>query len=171
MSDPRKFALYGGILMIIVGAAALVPNLYTTAGDLPRLNLEASYGYFLGQIPMNITNKIALIAFGVMGIAAANWKYKSLPMSIRYSRFVMVVMAVLTVLGLFEQTNTLFGYWPLWGANVVLYAVVAVVAGYYGFRLSSTVPDTYKEHDARMDMNHAHAKRHFKSPVHFGHHH
>lgn len=165
MSDPKKFALYGGILMFIIGVLAFVPTLYWSAGDLPALTIENSYGYFLGYVPMNIFNKSALIVFGLMGIAAATWRHNSLPLSIKYSRMIMVVMGVLAVLGLFEQTNTLYGYWPLFGANIVLYALFAVVGGYFGFKLTSMVPHTY-EKDSRVDQEHKH---HFKMP-HFGRH-
>lgn len=162
MSDPKKFALYGGIVMLVIGVLAFVPNLFWNTGDLPVLKVEASYGYFLGQVPMNVINKVGLIVLGLLGITAANWRYNSLPMSINYSRFIMVLMAVLAALGLYQQTNTLFGYMPLFGANVLFYGLFALVAGYFGFKLSSMVPDTYKERHIEP-----HEKRHF--PIHFGH--
>jgi len=163
MSDPKKFALYGGIVMLVMGILAFVPNLYWNTGDLPVLKVDYSYGYFLGQIPMNVFNKVGLIVLGLLGITAANWRYNSLPMSINYSRFVMVLMAVLAALGLYDQTNTLFGYMPLFGANVLFSGLVALVAGYFGFRLTSMVPETYKE----RHYEHSHDRRHF--PIHFGH--
>lgn len=171
MSDPKKFALYGGLIMLVMGLVAFVPSLYWRAVDLPPLNVEYSYGYFLGQIPMNIFNKVGLIALGLLGIAAANWRHNSLPMSIRYSRFIMVVLSILTVMGLYEQTNTLFGYWPLFGANVIVYGLFALIGGYYGFKLTSMVPHTYEKDTKDFRYDHSQAKRHFKNPFHFGHHH
>jgi len=165
MSDPKKFALYGGIVMLVLGVLAFVPNLYWNTGDLPMLNAEYSYGYFLGQVPMNVFNKVGLIVLGLLGISAANWRYNSLPMSINYSRLVMVVMAILAALGLYQQTNTLFGYMPLFGANVLFCGLVALIAGYFGFKLTSMVPQSYKE---RHDEGHRHhEKRQF--PFHLGH--
>ncbi len=138
--DPRKFALYGGAIMILMGVVSLIPALAGPTAGLPVLNLETSYGAFLNLLPMNIVNKIALIAFGVAGIGAANSKFRSLPMSIWFSRAVLFVFGALAILGLFPETNTLNGYWPLFGGEVVAHAIFAVIGGYFGYALSSRVP-------------------------------
>lgn len=138
---PRRFALVGGIVMLLLGLLSLVPSLQGSALELPVLRLETSYGLFLGLFPMNILNKLALIGFGVWGIAASRMKYRELPASITYSRAVFYVMGALAVLGLIPQTNTLFGYWPLFGAEVALHAVFAVVGAYFGYALSAKVPE------------------------------
>jgi hypothetical protein len=140
--DPRKFALYGGSVMLLMGVVALIPALAGSTIGLPVLNLETSYGEFLGLIPMNIINKLALIAFGIAGIACANSKFTSLPASILYSRVVMIVMGIAAVLGLMPNTDTFFGYWPLFGGNIWVYAIFALLGGYFGFALTSHVPKT-----------------------------
>lgn len=135
--NPRMFALVGGILMVAVGVLAMIPALNVAPLDagLPPLYVETSYGLFLNYLPMNIFNKAALIVFGVAGIMASRLPTTALPASISYARWVMGVMGALAVLGLIPQTNTLFGYWPLFGADIALHAVVAVVGAYYGFAL------------------------------------
>ena len=138
--DPRKFALYGGIVMLVMGVLSLVAP--GSAEGLPTLNLETSYGHFLGLFPMNIINKVALIVFGTAGIAAANAKFTALPMSIYYSRTVAIVMGVLAVLGLSEGTNTLGGYTPLFGGEVFSHAALAAIGAYFGWALTSKVPDS-----------------------------
>ncbi len=160
MSDPKKFALYGGIVLLVMGVLAFVPNLYTASAELPRLNVENSYGYFLETFPMNIFNKVALIVLGLMGIAAATWRHNSLPLSIKYSRFVMVMSGALAILGMFEQTNTLFSYMPLYGANIPFYGLFAVLGGYFGYKLTSMVPHTYEKTTANESVKH----HHFKTP-------
>jgi hypothetical protein len=136
---PRQFALISGIFMLLFGVAALLPSLSTAPADagLPILNLETSYGHFLGFFPMNIINKLVLIAFGVAGIYCANLPNTSLPASIKFSRWVFAVMGVAAILGLLPATNTLNGYWPLFGGEVVMHAVLALLGGYFGFVLSS----------------------------------
>ncbi len=166
MSDPKKFALYGGIVMLVMGVLALVPNLYWGAADLPGLNVEYSYGYFLGTFAMNIFNKAALIVLGLLGIAASSWRNNSLPMSIKYSRLVMVIMAALAVLGMFEQTNTLFGYLPLFGYEIAIHGLFAVLGGYFGYRLTSMVPHTYERNQTNGEKFNKH---HFKMPHFRGH--
>lgn len=135
--DPRKFALYGGIVMIVFGAVALIPALVGSVEGLPPLQLETSYGLFLNLFPMNILNKVALILFGVAGVLAANAKGTNLPASIKYSRVVFFSMAVLAILGLIPATSTLFGYWPLFGGEVIAHGVFALLGAYFGYALTA----------------------------------
>jgi len=133
---PRKFALIGGIVMLAAGLLALVaPG--ARAFNLPNLIVESSYGMFLGIFPMNIYNKLALILFGAAGIFSAYRPTTSLPASIKWARWVFGVMGVAAILGLFTGTNTLYGYWPLFGAEVWLHGVAAVLGAYFGFVLPS----------------------------------
>lgn len=135
---PRKFALIGGIVMLALGALSLIPALYQYPGAyLPALNVETSYGLFLGIFPMNIFNKVALLIFGIAGILASRRPTTSLPASISWSRWVFVAMGALAILGLIPQTNTLYGYWPLFGAEVWSHAIFAVLGAYFGFALPS----------------------------------
>lgn len=140
--DPRKFAMFGGIVMLLMGVFSLImPGSLDT---LPILKVENSYGLFLGLFPMNILNKIALIVFGLMGIAAASSKFTALPLSIKYSRLVMVFMGVAAILGLIPATSTLFGYWPLFGYEVAAHGIFAIIGAYFGFALTSKVPKVHK---------------------------
>ncbi len=151
--SPRIFALWGGIAMIVVAALAFfVPG---SMNGLPPLMIENSYGLFLGLIPMNIINKAALVIVGLMGIYSAFAANVELPRSKWYSRSVMLLMGLLTVLGLIPETNTLFGYWPLFGGNIVFYAAVGLVAAFYGFALTSRVPaDRTGKHMTRESLAH-----------------
>ena len=136
---PRQFALYGGVIMLLAGLIALMyPG--PTAG-LPDLKFDTSYGWFLGEIPMNVLNKFALMVFGVAGVMASNMRFTSLPASILYARAVFFVMGTLAILGMFRQTFTLGGYWPLFGSDVVFHAAVAVIGCYFGYALTSRVPE------------------------------
>jgi hypothetical protein len=44
-------------------------------------------------------------------------------------------MGALAILGIIPQTNTLGGYYPLFGANIAVYAIFAVLGAYFGFTL------------------------------------
>ncbi len=139
---PKRFALIAGILMVLTGVLAFVPSLNVMpTADMPALNVNNSYGLFLGYIPWNVLNKIALIAFGAAGIAASQFPATNLPASIRWSRIIFAVMGVLAILGLIPQTNTLGGYMPLFGWGIVSHAVASVLGAYFGFALTSRVPD------------------------------
>lgn len=138
---PRMYALIGGIVMLAIGVLSLIPSMVGTQATLPALELDTSYGLFLGLFPMNIVNKIALIAFGLAGIAASQATGRSLPMSILWSRAVFVVMGLAAIAGLFETTNTVAGYWPLFGNEIWAHGIFAVLGAYFGFTLTSKVPD------------------------------
>jgi hypothetical protein len=148
-THPRKFALAGGFLMVAMGVLAFIPGFfqYVTAFDaplnLPALKVETSYGTFLGFIPMNVFNKVALIFMGLLGIAAANRDQKGWAESNvenadvhpgdehtfntdEYQSF-----------GLLPNLNTLFGYWPLFGADVFIHAMFSLVGGYFGYSVHS----------------------------------
>lgn len=137
--DPRKFALIGGIVMLAMGAVSLVPSYVGSNASLPLLNLDVSYGLFMGFFPMNIVNKLALIVLGFAGIIASSMKYNALPRSVLFSRVVFYVMGSAAILGMIPQTSTFFGYWPLFGGEVLAHAAFAVVGAYFGFALSYKV--------------------------------
>ena len=131
--NAKNFALVGGIVMLVIGALSLIPAFTGLAFGLPILKIETSYGLFLGIFPLNIVNKAILIGFGLWGIAAASDPVLSLPRSISFSRWVFMISVVFAMLGLFPQTNTLFGYAPLFGAAIWLHAVMALVGGIFGY--------------------------------------
>lgn len=150
---PRRFALIGGILMLALGIVALIPNLSTIPAEgLPLLNVESSYGMFLGLFTWNIVNKVVLIVVGLLGIAASQARATSLPKSIAYSRFVFAFMGILAVLGMFPQTNTLFGYAPMFGHDIWLHGVMSLVGAYFGFAVYTQVQ---KPTDANLAKNQA----------------
>jgi hypothetical protein len=132
---PRRYALIGGIIMLAMGVISLIPSLSQMPADLPFLKLDLSYGLFLDLFPMNIVNKVALIVFGLLGIFASRATNTSLPASIRFSRLVFFVMGAGAILGAIPQTQTFFGYWPLFGAEVWVHGIFAVLGAYFGYAL------------------------------------
>lgn len=135
---PKQFSLFAGIFFLIVGLVSLIPDLSSVpVYGLPALQIETSYGAFMGYFMLNIVNKVTLIAFGLGGIWAYSRPATNLPASINYSRTLAIVMAALAILGAISQTDTLFGYWPLYGNNVAASAVFALLGAYFGWALSS----------------------------------
>lgn len=128
----KKFAWIAGWVMLVMGVIALIPNLSGGGSELPSLNLETSYGMFLGIFPMNILNKLALIIFGASGIAVSR-SARAEHQSIVYAQVVCVALGALAVLGLIPATQTLGGYWPLFNAEVAAHALISAFAGYFGF--------------------------------------
>lgn len=141
----RKFAFYGGLFMILMGLLAFMPGLSWNSHLLPALFVNESYGMFLGYFPMNILNKAALIVFGVAGVAVS---YSSnVQPSVFFARIVFIVMGLLAILGMFPETNSLYGYWPLFSGEILAHGVLALFGGYFGYVVNMRVR---KEVDARV---------------------
>jgi hypothetical protein len=135
--NPKAFALVIGSALTAIGVLSLIPSFSTVTPELPRLAVETSYGLFAGIFALNIVSKIAMIVIGLAGIAAANAPTTSLPKSISYARFLFAGMGVLAILGLIPSTNTLFGYWPLFGASGGAAGILSLLGAYFGFALTS----------------------------------
>jgi Domain of unknown function (DUF4383) len=150
---PKKFALFAGVMLVLAGVLAFIPSLSTVNDTLIPLKVDASYGYFLGFIPMNVVSKIALILIGLLGIAASMAPATNLPKSIAWNRLALFAgMGVLSVLGMFPQTNTLFGYWPLYGHYIWVHGLMSLMGAYFGFALTARAE---KPTDANLAKNQA----------------
>ncbi len=128
----KNFALIAGLIMVTMGFISFLPTTNVTEG-LPPLNMNLSYGMFLDLFPMNIFNKVTLIAFGTGGLWAYFTTKNNLHYSVMFSQMVFWIMGSLSLLGLFPQTNTLFGYWPLFGFEIIVHGIFALIGGYYGY--------------------------------------
>ena len=122
-----------GVVFLIVGAGGFIPGL-TTMDHMGHpadagVTMRTMFGYELGMFPVNVLHNIVHLLFGVWGLMAA----RSLGGARGYFRAVAVIYAVLTVMGLIEGLQTTFGLIPLYGADVGLHALLAVVAAYFGF--------------------------------------
>ncbi len=127
----RKFVWFLGMFLFMLGVLALIPALFTSATTgLPSLEVNLSYGLFLGFIPMNIVNKLFLILFGAAGMLAAKSK-DAVRLSVLYCQVMCVGTALLAVLGLIPATQTLGGFWPIFGVNGAICLIVASLTGYF----------------------------------------
>jgi hypothetical protein len=59
--------------------------------------------------------------------------YKSLGASKGYAKSVAIIYAVLMIAGIVPGLNTMFGLVPLFGNDVWLHALLALVAAYFGW--------------------------------------
>jgi hypothetical protein len=126
----RNFALLFGVVFLLVGIAGFIPGLTSPPHpDHPDLAIDTGYGQLLGLFPVNILHNLVHVLFGVWGLAA----YRSVSGAKLYGRGVAIIYAVLTVAGLVPGLQTLFGLTPLFGNDVWLHALLALVAGYFGW--------------------------------------
>lgn len=130
----RRFALFSGIAMLVMGILSFIPALSQSAATLPTLKLETSYGMFWGIFPMNIVNKLALIGFGVAGVLAA--RAALISAAVNFSRTVAIVMGAFAIFGFIPTLSTLFGYAPLFGGEIVTHAFFATLGAYFGYAVN-----------------------------------
>jgi hypothetical protein len=137
--NTRNFALIFGIVFLAVGVLGFVPGLVHAPGpNHPDMAVNSFYGDLLGLFPVNVLHNIVHVLFGIWGLLA----YKSWSAAKTYARGVAIIYAVLTVAGLVTGLNTMFGLVPLFGNDVWLHALLALVAAYFGWMHRDTVTDT-----------------------------
>lgn len=125
----RTFALIFGIAFLIIGAGGFIPGLHQPETPPADLTMTHGYGEALGLFPVNTLHNIVHILFGVWGLAAS----RSLGAAVTYARGVAIIYAVLMVMGFIPALDTTFGLVPLYGNDIWLHALLALVAAYFGW--------------------------------------
>jgi hypothetical protein len=125
----RYFAVVYGIVFLLVGIAGFVPGLVAPPQPAADVAVEEGFGRLFGLFPVNVLHNVVHLAFGVWGLAA----YRTFSAARLYARSVAVIYGVLTVMGLIPLLNTTFGLIPLYGHDVWLHALLAIVAAYFGW--------------------------------------
>ena len=126
----RNFAMVAGVVYIVVGVLGFAPPLLTRPADAPPLAVDQGYGYLFGLFPVNILHSLVHLGVGVWGVLVA----RTLAAARTYAVSLAVIFGVLTVMGFIPRLNTVFGLIPLFGHDIWLHAVTAIVAAYFGFR-------------------------------------
>jgi hypothetical protein len=129
--NTRTFALVFGIVFLLVGILGFVPGMVhmPPMDPHPNVMMPDSYGDLLGLFPVNMLHNVVHILFGLGGLLA----YRSLGGAKTYFRVVAVVYALLTIMGLVPALATTMGMVPIYGNDVWLHAVLAIVAAYFGW--------------------------------------
>ncbi|HSU67315.1 MAG TPA: DUF4383 domain-containing protein [Tepidisphaeraceae bacterium] len=127
----RLFALITGLIYTIWGLMGFFAP-FSWRPEMERLRNEfISFHshYFLGFIEANWPHDILWLVMGLAGLAA----FISFNTSALYARGLFVVTVLLTLTGLMPLgIGSLWGFLPLFGWNVILHAVTAICAWYYG---------------------------------------
>ena len=134
----KTFALAFGAIYLLVGILGFVPGLNDhNHADMPPIAVELHYGRLLGLFPVNIMHNAVHILIGIWGLLSA----KSVGAARLFGKGIAIIYGLLTVLGLIPGANTLFGLAPIFGHDVWLHALSALVAGYFGFVARDTDSD------------------------------
>jgi Domain of unknown function (DUF4383) len=126
----QKFALIFGVVYAVIGILAFVPGLnQPPPADAPALDASPLYAYLLGIFPTNALHNLMRLILGGLGVLAST----AVSRATGYSRMVAGIFAMLTIMGMLPDLNTGLGLIPIFGADVALHAVTAIVAAYFGW--------------------------------------
>lgn len=126
----RKFALIFGIIYLLVGIMGFIPGINDHQhADMPPIAIDSFYGRLLGLFPVNLMHNVVHLGVGAWGILGS----RSLGGARLFARGIAFIYGVLTIFGMIPGLNTLFGIAPIFGHDVWLHALSALVAGYFGF--------------------------------------
>ena len=123
-----SFARLYGIAFLLIGLSGFVPGL-SPAHDHPGLAVQAGLAMALGLFPVNLLHNLFHLVFGVWGLLAA----RNAGAARGYGKGVAVIYGLLTIMGLIPIADTTFGLVPIYGNDVWLHALLALVAGWFGF--------------------------------------
>jgi hypothetical protein len=119
-----------GILFLLAGIAGFLPWVAPDAPlDARVVTWDTYYRMLFGIFPVNVAHDALHLLFGVWGLAAAA-RFKA---AVVYCRVVAWVYLVLVVFGVVPILNTLMGIAPVYGWDVGLHAIVALLAAYGGY--------------------------------------
>jgi hypothetical protein len=129
MTQVQAFARIFGIIYVIVGILGFIPGIVQPLVDTTGLAVETGYGKLLGLVPVNLVHNLVHLGIGIWGILAA----RSFLGSINFAKANAILFGLLAILGIIPATNMLFGLAPIYGLDVVIHALTAAVAAYFGF--------------------------------------
>lgn len=126
----RHFALVVGGAFTLAGIAGFLPFFTPPPPtEAPDLIVNTSYGLLLELFPVNIIHNLFHFGVGVMGLLA----FRAYPSALQFSRFLGITLAILTLMGMIPALSTGFGFLPLYGHDVWLHGLEAVIGIYLGF--------------------------------------
>jgi len=119
-----------GVVYLVVGIAGFVTMIAPPAPpDAEVISIATAYSWLLGIFPVNAAHDIVHIAVGLGGLLFSIGPQRARA----YFRVMCVLFALLTIMGAFRITSTLFGAAPVYGWDVALHAVTALFALFAGW--------------------------------------
>jgi hypothetical protein len=130
-----------GALFLVAGVLALIPVPFlagTPPFDAPVVTLDLANRMLFGIFPVNLAHDVLHIVLGVWGLlAGARFAW-----AVGYCRVTAVLYLLLVLFGAIPLTNTLLGVAPIYGYDLLLHLVAALLAAYGGFARGSIAPGT-----------------------------
>ena len=130
MHGTRYFALFFGMIYVVIGIVGFIPGLHTMApASAPHMDQTASYGYLFGLFPINALHNALHIVVGLAGIAA----FPRFSLARSYCILVFLLFGLLTVMGFIPQLDTAWGWVPLFSGDTWLHAATSISGAFFAF--------------------------------------
>lgn len=127
--NPRPFAWTAGALLLLLGIAGFIPPLVPVEDDPLRIAAGVGGPHLLGLFPTGAALSGLYVALGAWGL----WAGARLGRAVSFSRIAGLIFALLLVLGTIPGVDTLFGLAPLYGNNLLLHGLLAILCFLFGW--------------------------------------
>lgn len=134
--NPRPFAWTAGIVLLLIGIAGFVPPLTPVEADPLRIAAGVGGPRVLGLFPASPVLSGIHILLGAWGIYAGT----RLTRALWFARRASIVAALLLVMGMIPGLDTLFGTAPLYGNNLLLHGLLAILCFLFGWLYRRPAP-------------------------------
>lgn len=139
----RYFALVAGVVYIVAAIWGFIPGLLTPPpADAPPLAVDALHGRVMGLFAVNVLHSLAHLAIGIWGVVA----WRTLTASVTYAQGLAIIYGVFGLMGLIPGLKTVFGLVPLYGHDVWLHWLTAIIAAYFGWFAQRAASTTQAHH-------------------------
>ncbi len=130
-----------GIIYVLIGILGFIPPLIqpTTSSSGAMAGMPDS-GLLFGLFPINLLHTLVHLIVGIWGVLA----YSRYGAARTFARVMTIVFAILTIMGLIPGLDTVFGLVSLYGWDVLLHGLTAVISAYFGFVATAAEP-TYTD--------------------------
>jgi hypothetical protein len=154
MKRGQFISLILGIFFIALGIFGFIPALLHPINAIASLDgVDIQLGYLFGLFPINPPLNFVYLITGILGLVGAI----GLGGSRIYGRSLFFFFAILALFGSLPGFNTTFGFMPIFGNDVWLHAIVAVIGFYLGFidspgllEIASQAPEDTVPYNAKL---------------------
>lgn len=141
--NPRPFAYFAGGLLLVLGIAGFIPPVVMVENDPLRVASGVGGPQLFGLFPVSPVLSGLHALLGAWGLYAGS----RLGRAVWFSRRVALIFVALAVMGMIPGADTLFGTAPLYGNNLLLHGLLAVLSILFGwlYRRPQALPGAFEE--------------------------
>jgi hypothetical protein len=129
----KFFALLTGFVYLFFGISGLFPRLV----HLPTIQirfysgeLNSNWGFLYSWLPSNTAHAVVYIIIGALGVLS----FIAFGLATRYAKALFAITLLFVIAGFLPfGISSLWGFLPLFGWNIMLHTVTAILAYYYGW--------------------------------------